>query len=74
MPDMSGPEMIAQLGAAVAARPVVFVTGYAGDKGMAAQIAGYPMLRKPFTIAQLAAAIDEALAPRRGVRLPSAAV
>jgi signal transduction histidine kinase/CheY-like chemotaxis protein len=62
MPDMSGPEMIEALGAAVTGLPVIFVTGFAGDKGLAAQIAGFPILRKPFTVSQLAEAIGEALA------------
>jgi signal transduction histidine kinase/CheY-like chemotaxis protein len=65
MPDMSGPEMIEALGAAVTGLPVIFVTGFAGDKGLAAQIAGFPILRKPFTVSQLADAIGEALATRR---------
>ena len=66
MPDMSGPEMVAALGEAVADTPVIFVTGFAGDKGTAAQLSGHPLLRKPFTVAQLAAAIDKAVArPRR---------
>ena len=63
MPEMTGPEMIAALGDRVAHLPVVFVTGFAGDKETAAQIVGrYPLLRKPFTLAQLAATIDQAAA------------
>jgi len=74
MPDMSGPEMIAALGDKLGDRPVIFVTGFAGDKGMAAQIAGVPIVRKPFTVSQLAAAIAEAMAMRREGRQPSPAV
>ncbi|MBB5984099.1 ATP-binding protein [Sphingobium lignivorans] len=67
MPDMSGPEMIETLGAVLAQRPVIFVTGFAGDKGMTAQLAGFPILRKPFTVAQLAQAIaDAAASPHDG--------
>ena len=65
MPDMTGPEMIRSIGATIGNRAVIFVTGFAGDKDTAAQIAGYPILRKPFTMKQLAAAIDEAVAARR---------
>jgi len=65
MPDMSGPEMIEALGAAVTGLPVIFVTGFAGDKGIAAQTAGFPILRKPFTVSQLAEVIGDALATGR---------
>lgn len=66
MPEMTGPEMIAALGDRVAHLPVVFVTGFAGDKETAAQIVGrYPLLRKPFTLGQLAATIDQAAAARQ---------
>jgi CheY-like chemotaxis protein len=68
MPDMSGPEMIETLGAVIAERPVIFVTGFAGDQGLAAQIAGFPILRKPFTIGQLAAVIGSAMAQGDGLR------
>ena len=63
MPEMTGPEMIEALGDRVAHLPVIFVTGFAGDKGTAAKIVGrFPILRKPFTVTQLAATIDEAVA------------
>jgi signal transduction histidine kinase/ActR/RegA family two-component response regulator len=71
MPDMSGPEMIAALGPVLDQKPVIFVTGFAGDKGMAAQLAGFPILRKPFTVAQLATAIDEAMTVQRDNRRTS---
>ena len=66
MPDMTGPEMIRAIGAGIGQRAVIFVTGFAGDKDTAAQIAGYPVLRKPFTMMQLGSAVDSALAARRG--------
>jgi len=74
MPGTSGPEMIAALGAVVAERPVIFVTGFAGDKGTQAQLSGYPVLRKPFTVQQLADAINEAMAGQpapRGLASPA---
>jgi len=74
MPDMSGPEMVAALGERIADKPVIFVTGFAGDKGTAVQLAGHPLLRKPFTVAQLAAAIDKAVErPRRRRRSSASA-
>ncbi|MBN8819171.1 MAG: response regulator [Sphingomonas sp.] len=66
MPDQSGPEMIEALGSALDGRPVIFVTGYAADQGTAVQTAGFPILRKPFTVAQLATAIAESKAAQRG--------
>ena len=65
MPDMTGPEMIRSIGATIGNRAVIFVTGFAGDKDTAAQIAGYPILRKPFTMKQLGDAIDKAIAAKR---------
>lgn len=65
MPDMTGPEMIRSIGASIGNRAVIFVTGFAGDKDTAAQIAGYPIVRKPFTMMQLGAAIDQAVADKR---------
>jgi len=73
MPDMSGPEMVAALADALGKRPVIFVTGFAGDKGMAAQIGGFPIVRKPFTVTQLASAIGEVMAMRRDQRQASPA-
>ena len=64
MPGMTGPEMIDALRPVIAERPVIFVTGFAGDRTTRAQLAGYPVLRKPFTVQQLAGAIGEAMASR----------
>jgi signal transduction histidine kinase/FixJ family two-component response regulator len=61
MPDMTGPEMIAQLGDALIGKPILFVTGYAGEGERGIQLSGLPVLRKPFTVAQLGRAIDDAL-------------
>jgi signal transduction histidine kinase/ActR/RegA family two-component response regulator len=73
MPDMSGPEMVAALADTLGERPVIFVTGFAGDKGTAAQIAGFPIVRKPFTVTQLAGAITEAMTMPRDKRQASPA-
>ncbi|WP_448663818.1 ATP-binding protein [Sphingomonas sp. CJ20] len=60
MPGQTGPEMIAALGERIAGVAVLFVTGYAGESD-ADMFCGRPVLRKPFTIAALARAIDEAV-------------
>ena len=58
MPDMSGPDMVAAVADQIGDRPVIFVTGFAGDKATAARIGNRPLLRKPFTVAQLAAVLE----------------
>ncbi len=60
MPGQTGPEMIAALGEAIAGVAVLFVTGFAGEVD-AAIFRGRPVLRKPFTMAALARALDEAV-------------
>lgn len=60
MPDMTGPEMVAALRQSHPAIPVLFVTGFAGDVEDVA-FAGCAVLRKPYTIAALTAAIGQAL-------------
>jgi len=73
MPGMTGPEMVEALQPAIGDRPVIFVTGFAGDQSKRAQLAGYPLLRKPFTVQQLAQAISEAMAGRMPADTPSPA-
>ena len=44
--------------------PIVFVTGYAESEQLDAALgADVPVLRKPFTLAQLAAAVEENVLP-----------
>ncbi len=69
MPDMTGPEMIATLKAEIGDTPVIFVTGFAGDSATEAQLGQGHVLRKPFTISQLAQAITAAIGS--GVRQPA---
>src|SRR3546814_5471614 len=64
MPDMTGPEMAAMLRHSHPDIPVLFVTGFAGDIDDAAMFAGCEVLRKPYTMSALSAAIDHALAER----------
>lgn len=62
MPGMSGKELIDQLQSAVPGLAVVLMTGYSG--GILQDVAGshpFPILRKPFSMAQLQAALMEAL-------------
>ena len=61
MPGRTGPEMIAALGEQIEGVAVLFVTGFAGEAD-AAIFKGRTVLRKPFTIAGLAAAVAEAMA------------
>lgn len=69
MPGQTGPEMIAALGERIDGVAVLFVTGFAGEAD-AAIFGGRTVLRKPFTIAGLAAAVNEVMAQatRRGGR------
>lgn len=71
MPGQTGPEMIAALGEAIDGVAVLFVTGFAGEAD-AAMFQGRPVLRKPFTIAALARAVEEA-AEQEAQRAPRAA-
>ena len=64
MPRQTGPEMIAALPAQFAHLPVIFVTGYAGDAD-ASGFGDHQVLRKPFTLAGLEAAIGAATTHRR---------
>ena len=60
MPNKTGPELVTELAPAFPDAAVLFVTGYAGEaQGNA--LGGHKVLRKPFTIAGLARAIDDAI-------------
>ncbi len=61
LPGITGPELVAAIRTVHPAMPVLFVTGFAGDIDDAAQFGGAEVLRKPFTIAALGAAIDRAV-------------
>ena len=68
MPEMTGPELIKVLKERRTDFAVLFVTGYVGEEG--GDIVGYELLRKPFTVGALAAAVGAALSrpttePRR---------
>ncbi|QIG79839.1 ATP-binding protein [Stakelama tenebrarum] len=59
MPGQTGPEMIAANSDRIGDAPILYVTGFAGEMD-AADFEGHPVLRKPFTLASLQHAIDEA--------------
>jgi signal transduction histidine kinase/CheY-like chemotaxis protein len=60
MPRQTGPELVAGLPPRWRGTPVLFVTGYAGEVDSSA-FADHPVLRKPFTLAALEAALAQAL-------------
>ena len=57
MPELTGPEMVAQLKQRWPALSVLFVTGYAGDASEDAAFGDHDVLRKPFTLSALDQAI-----------------
>src|SRR3546814_15626013 len=50
MPELTGPEMVAQLKQRWPELSVLFVTGYAGDASEDAAFGDHDVLRKPFTL------------------------
>ncbi|MBC2777002.1 response regulator [Parasphingopyxis marina] len=58
MPEMTGPELAAQVSERHPGLPIIFVTGYAREAADTAQFAGHVVLRKPFTITALSETID----------------
>jgi signal transduction histidine kinase/CheY-like chemotaxis protein len=61
MPGRTGPELIDAVSPQRPGMAVLFVTGYAGEAGGEAEFGGRHVLRKPFTLAGLAQAIDSAV-------------
>ena len=57
MPELTGPEMVAQLKQRWPDLAVLFVTGYAGDASEVASFGDHDVLRKPFTLTALDQAI-----------------
>lgn len=64
MPNITGPELVAALAPRFPDLPVLFVTGYFGEAGEPEGLSGHAVLRKPFTMNQLAKAVATALAPK----------
>jgi PAS domain S-box-containing protein len=67
MPGMSGPQLADALRARRPGTPVLFMSGYADDDVLleGVQSAGLPFLPKPFTPAELARRVREAMAASR---------
>lgn len=63
MPGMTGVELADMVATLYSDLPIVFVTGYVGEAGDSEQLGGKTVLRKPFTMAQLAEALVAALGP-----------
>jgi signal transduction histidine kinase/ActR/RegA family two-component response regulator len=61
MPEMTGTELAQQVRRLYPAMRILFVTGYVGDAGDAGDMSGHEILRKPFTVNGLAAAVSSAL-------------
>jgi signal transduction histidine kinase/ActR/RegA family two-component response regulator len=61
MPEMTGPELIREMAKRHGDKKVLFVTGYVGEAGDGEDLGGYDILRKPFTIAALAQAVQAAM-------------
>ncbi len=64
MPEMTGTELAREITAAYPGTAILFVTGYVGEAGEAEELSGYALLRKPFTVNALAAAVTAALTHR----------
>jgi len=64
MPGCTGPELIDTVAPRHPGMAVLFVTGYAGEAGGEAAFGGHHVLRKPFTLAGLAHAIEAAVNDR----------
>jgi signal transduction histidine kinase/ActR/RegA family two-component response regulator len=62
MPEMTGTELVRRASALYPWMAVLFVTGYVGEAGDAEDLAGYDILRKPFTVSSLSDAVRAALA------------
>jgi signal transduction histidine kinase/ActR/RegA family two-component response regulator len=72
MPELTGPELVAQLKRRWPALSVLFVTGYAGDASEVAAFGDHDVLRKPFTLTALDQAIRRSGEARHeGQRLAS---
>ena len=65
MPEMTGTELAAEVRRLYPQIPVLFVTGYVGEAGDADELIGGELLRKPFTVAALANAVESTLGGRR---------
>jgi signal transduction histidine kinase/ActR/RegA family two-component response regulator len=61
MPGMTGPDLAEQIERLYPDLGILFVTGYVGEAGEAGRMSGRDVLRKPFTVSALEAAVAAAL-------------
>jgi signal transduction histidine kinase/CheY-like chemotaxis protein len=61
MPEMTGTELAAEVKRRRPDMRILFVTGYVGGAGDAGDLSGHAVLRKPFTVNALSAAVESAL-------------
>jgi signal transduction histidine kinase/CheY-like chemotaxis protein len=73
MPEMTGTELAAEIRRRHPGIALAFVTGYVGEAGDSDELAGQTILRKPFTVSGLAAAVDDALSGSRRAATDEAA-
>ena len=73
MPEMTGTELAQAIARLYPALNILFVTGYVGEAGDAADLAGRELLRKPFTVGALARAVAAALGDGLSGSHPAAA-
>jgi signal transduction histidine kinase/ActR/RegA family two-component response regulator len=66
MAGMTGPELVERISHDYPDIPILFVTGYVGEAGTTEQFVGHEVLRKPFTLAGLNAAIQKAMSRHPG--------
>jgi signal transduction histidine kinase/CheY-like chemotaxis protein len=64
MAGMTGPELVERVHHDYPDIAILFVTGYVGEAGTSDQFVGHEVLRKPFTIAALNAAIQKTVKRR----------
>jgi signal transduction histidine kinase/CheY-like chemotaxis protein len=64
MPEMTGTELALQVERLYPGIAILYVTGYVGEAGDSGDLAGRELLRKPFTVNALAAAVAAALERR----------
>ena len=66
MPEMTGVQLAGEVSRLYPGLRVLFVTGYVGEAGTFDELGGADLLRKPFTVAQLAVAIEHTLPRGKG--------
>lgn len=60
MPEMTGPELVRIVTRRYPDIAILYVTGFVGEAGEGVELGGHDILRKPFTVAGLAEAVEAA--------------